>query len=198
MEATDSHSTPSDAQAQSTQRIWQKKDIAWKYIIEVRHDQGKKILICEFCRKPLAGGGLNRMKQHLIGVKGQVEKYSKKILDVQNLVAQSLQENIDKAQEKWGFFNKKNLYGQSVHNFEGDKMQESLYLPTKGNAKGGDGQSSKEKRKANYDIQNYFKLGVHDPFQPTIKACLQSPERCHDIDLSIVYWFYHACIIIMR
>ena len=87
IEATDSHSTPSDALAQSTQGIWQKKDIAWKYIAEVWNDQEKKILIYDFCRKPLVGRGLNRMKQHLAGINGQVGKCSKISLDVQNLVA---------------------------------------------------------------------------------------------------------------
>ncbi len=43
------------------------KDNAWThcYLID-----GK--MICKFCNKPIGGGGVLRLKQHLAGIRGQV------------------------------------------------------------------------------------------------------------------------------
>ncbi|XP_052625614.1 uncharacterized protein LOC128132732 [Lactuca sativa] len=40
----------------------------------------------------------------------------------------------------------------------------------------------------------FFKRGMHDPSQPSIKATLQSKERWHDTDLALSMWFYDSCI----
>ncbi|XP_039118001.1 uncharacterized protein LOC120253856 [Dioscorea cayenensis subsp. rotundata] len=85
-----------------------------------------------------------------------------------------------------------NLFGESIHEFEGDDVEDvsdqvSKRIPCVG-------ANSKGKRKASCSIESYFKNGIADPTQPSIKASLQSKEKWHDTDMSIAMWFYHACI----
>ena len=78
MEAVDSRSTPTDTQStggqeqSSGRNIRQKRDVAWRYVIEASNAEGRKTLICVFCNTAFRGGGINRMKQHLAGAKGNI------------------------------------------------------------------------------------------------------------------------------
>ncbi|KAL7582576.1 hypothetical protein Lser_V15G44376 [Lactuca serriola] len=47
-------------------------DIAWEHVIQVVDEKGKKAWICNFCQKVIGGGGINRVKKHLDGIKGEV------------------------------------------------------------------------------------------------------------------------------
>lgn len=40
----------------------------------------------------------------------------------------------------------------------------------------------------------FFKTGLSDPTQPSIKASIQSKEKVHDADMAVALWFYDACI----
>ena len=40
----------------------------------------------------------------------------------------------------------------------------------------------------------FFKTGLSDPTQPSIKEFIQSKEKVHDADLVVALWFYDACI----
>ncbi|XP_031378300.1 uncharacterized protein LOC116193697 [Punica granatum] len=47
-----------------------KFDPAWAHCKEVSSANGRKGLLCLYCSKVLSGNGINRFKQHLVGLKG--------------------------------------------------------------------------------------------------------------------------------
>lgn len=68
------HSSPPKSQARG------KTDIAWghcKEILEAGTNGNKKKLVCLYCGKTFAGGGINRVKQYLAGLRGDVDSYRK-------------------------------------------------------------------------------------------------------------------------
>ena len=84
-----------------------------------------KTLICAFCNTTFKGGGINQMKQHLVGAKGNIVSCKKVIPDVQFLIQGSLKENSERAKEKWGALqDDENLFGPCVHQFDGDEIEE--------------------------------------------------------------------------
>jgi hypothetical protein len=56
----------------------------------------KTKLVCLYCAKVFAGGGINRFKQHLAGAKGEVEQCRKCPLDVRHQMLFNLQGNVEK------------------------------------------------------------------------------------------------------
>ena len=210
MEATDSRSTPTDTQSTGAQEKSsasnprQKRDLTWRYVTEASTAEGRKTLICGFCNTAFRGGGINRMKQHLAGAKGNVVSCKKVTPDVRFLLQGSLKENSEKAKEKRGVLeDDENPFGPSVNQFDGDEVEEVTLPPaqTMGiqgeSHQGGQPTSSKRKslkRPATTTLGTFFKSGMLDPSQPTIKACMQSKEKWHDTDLAIALWFYDACI----
>ncbi|KAL0298827.1 UNVERIFIED_CONTAM: hypothetical protein Sradi_6542500 [Sesamum radiatum] len=77
-----------------------KQDIAWKYVTEATTSEGRKILTCDFCLTCIRGKGINRMKQHLAGEKGNVASCKKVPPDVRFMIQGILKENVEKAKEK--------------------------------------------------------------------------------------------------
>ncbi|XP_052177548.1 uncharacterized protein LOC127791604 [Diospyros lotus] len=123
------------------------------------------------------------MKQHLAGMKGNVDSCKKVPGDVRFLIQGSLQENLQKAKE--------NKSGPQFDD-DDDEIEEIQHFTTK-DGKSGSSASSKGKRKVG-EMTSFFKYGVQDSKQPSIKACVQSKERWHDTDMAIALWFYDACI----
>ncbi|RVW45035.1 hypothetical protein CK203_067440 [Vitis vinifera] len=70
----ESNLTPSSGQDSTTnsQSTRSKIDPAWEHVSEERYANGRKALICLYCKKITKGGGIHRMKQHLAGVKGDI------------------------------------------------------------------------------------------------------------------------------
>ena len=56
--------TPSSSQDSTTnfQSTRSKTDPAWEHVFEERYANGKKALICLYCKKITKGGGIHRMK----------------------------------------------------------------------------------------------------------------------------------------
>ncbi|CAN6854292.1 unnamed protein product [Brassica oleracea] len=82
--------------------VRRKDDTMWRYITERTDLNGKRTLICDFCQKESGGGGINRMKQHLAGIRGNIGICTQVSADVQFQMKQSLKENEDKSKEKRG------------------------------------------------------------------------------------------------
>lgn len=66
-------SSQASTQNSSQKYVRQKSDIAWAHCTQVVED-GKSVLLCLYCKKIIRGGGINRLKTHLAGEKGQVEQ----------------------------------------------------------------------------------------------------------------------------
>ncbi|RVX02327.1 hypothetical protein CK203_028276 [Vitis vinifera] len=69
-----SNLTPSSGQDSTThsQSSRSKTDPAWEHVSEERYGNGRRALICLYCKKITKGGGIHRMKLHLAGVKGDI------------------------------------------------------------------------------------------------------------------------------
>ena len=52
--------------------IRSKTNPTWEHVSEEISSNGRKALICMYCKKVTKGGGIHRMKQHLTGVKGDI------------------------------------------------------------------------------------------------------------------------------
>ncbi|XP_039042218.1 uncharacterized protein LOC120181063 [Hibiscus syriacus] len=152
-----------------------KTDMAWRYVNELQDEHGRKSYFCTFCQKTFHGGGINRMKQHLAGVKGNVCACPKVRGDVKVLMRGNLEENNIKAKEKRGC-----SLGIHINLDENEEVQTQT---TKMN-----------KRKASSNLQSFFKQGINDLSQPLIKSSIQSKERSHDTNMALALWFYDVCI----
>ncbi|KAL0315078.1 UNVERIFIED_CONTAM: hypothetical protein Scaly_2891500 [Sesamum calycinum] len=108
METSDSRTTPNESQSVSGSGVGQpsqtnprqKKDIAWKHVTESTSSEGRKILTCDYCHTSFRGGGINRMKQHLAGEKGNVASCKKVPPEIRFMIQGSLKENVEKKQKK--------------------------------------------------------------------------------------------------
>ena len=70
---TEIRSTPSyevDSNVvESSLRVREKVDPAWEYFSLGADEKGHNTFTCVYCRKTYKGGGINRMKRHLAGIK---------------------------------------------------------------------------------------------------------------------------------
>ncbi|CAN6902512.1 unnamed protein product [Brassica oleracea] len=176
------HEENYDEIAATNHSIRGKKDIAWSYVTQSKDSRGKQVLECEYCHKKKLGGGINRMKHHLAGMKGDTDACTKVPSDVRYKLLQSLKETESKKRKNIQL-DDSNLDGTPVQDVE-DVDTDDIIVDS----------GPSQKRKQGVDLHAYFKRGVHDPTPPTIKACMQSKERIHDVNMSVALWFYDACI----
>lgn len=149
-------------------------------------------MICDFCHASLAGGGINRMKQHFAGVKGNVASCKKVPFEVRLLLEVSLKENAQKAKEKRGDFGIENPFARNENQFTSDDIQ--VISSPKGKGISINEGINKGKKKASHCIEAYMTGKTFDSFRPSIKACIQSKKKCHDTYMTLALWFYDACI----
>jgi len=79
----------------STDLAWGHCREALKLIVGCK----KTKLVCLYCAKVFAGGDINRFKQHLAGVKGEVEQCRKCPPDVRHQMLLNLKGNAGKKKE---------------------------------------------------------------------------------------------------
>lgn len=173
------HEENYDEIAAANRSIRGKSEVAWSYVIQSKDSRGKLILECGFCHKKKLGGGINRMKHHLAGVKGDTDACKNVPPDVRFKISQALKE-IESKKRKNIHLDGSNLDGPEIQDVDGDDIRVDV--------------RPSQMRKQGIDLHEYFKRGVQDQTQPTIKVCMQSKERIHDVDMSVALWFYDACI----
>ncbi|PKU77311.1 hypothetical protein MA16_Dca016878 [Dendrobium catenatum] len=90
----------------STYTVREKVDIAWNHFAEVKGVDEKKQFKCLHCGVSYKGGGINRMKQHLAGVKGNIAACKKVPHDVRYQMQENLKEILRKkmAVARWFFY----------------------------------------------------------------------------------------------
>ena len=74
-------------------RVRGKSDPAWNHCREAPELSGntkRMKLACLYCGKSFAGGGINRFKQYLAGVKGEVEPCRKVPTDIRHQMIQNI------------------------------------------------------------------------------------------------------------
>ena len=90
----ESNLIPSSGQDSTTnsQTIRSKIDPTWKHVSKERYTNGRNSLICVHSKKIAKGGVIHRMKQHLVGVKGNIGPCKSVPPDVKFRMENSLQE----------------------------------------------------------------------------------------------------------
>ncbi|KAK8946422.1 hypothetical protein KSP39_PZI006543 [Platanthera zijinensis] len=88
-----------DSSNVSTQAIRDKNDPGWAHFSLTKDVNGKNKFRCLHCGSVYSGGGINRMKQHLAGVKGNIAACKKVSLDVRHQMQENLKGISGKKQE---------------------------------------------------------------------------------------------------
>ena len=101
----------SHTSVQSTQvNVRMKLDKTWDHVTQHIEANGKKAFICKFCHKIIRGGGINRVKKHLAGRKGEVLAACTKVdPDVRFTMEGLLKENEHKPEGKATEFGESNV-----------------------------------------------------------------------------------------
>ena len=83
---TDTRSTPShevDSNVvESSSRVREKVDLACEHFSLGVNEKRQNTFTCVYCRQTYKGGGINRMKKHIVGIKGDIGSCTKVSHDV--------------------------------------------------------------------------------------------------------------------
>ena len=79
--STPSHEVDSNVM-ESSSRVREKVDPAWEHFSLGADEKGRNTFTCIYCRQTYKGGGINRMKKHLAGIKGDIGSCKKVSHDV--------------------------------------------------------------------------------------------------------------------
>ena len=111
-----SNLTPSSGQDSTThsQSSRSKTNPTWEHVSEERYGNGRRALICLYCKKITKGGGIHRMKQHLAGVKWDIDPCKSVPLDVRFRMENSLQEFVNFKKATQETYEYRNPYGPNV------------------------------------------------------------------------------------
>ena len=118
----ESNLTPSSGQDSTTnsQSTRSKIDLAWEHVSEERYTNGRKALICLYCKKIAKGGGIHKMKQYLAGVKEDIGPCKSVPPDVRFRMENSLQEFVNSKKATQETYEYRSPYDPNVSQFEGD------------------------------------------------------------------------------
>nr|CAN66693.1 hypothetical protein VITISV_032487 [Vitis vinifera] len=187
----ESNLTPSSGQDSTTnsQSTRSKIDPAWEHVSEERYENGRKTLICLYCKKITKGGGIHRMKQHLAGVKGNIGPCKSVPPDVQFRMENSLQEFVNSKKAAQEAYECRNPYGPIVSQFEGDKVEgeeevQEMQSPMAAN-------SGKRKKSI---VDKYFAPRNTQGAQPSMRSVLAGKEAIWRANMAVGRFFYDACI----
>ncbi|CAN1153428.1 hypothetical protein LINPERHAP2_LOCUS19402, partial [Linum perenne] len=163
-------------------RVKKKIDISWNYFQEVVNEEGRVGFIYIFSKKQFNGGGINRMKRHLAGVKGDVSKCLSVPYDVRELILNTLMDFNQNKQEK-----KKAeeaiVMGFDENNTNVDDVQPRSSKPAA---------SIIESARKGKGVSDYFIARTTPGAQPSIKAAMCSKEKLHNAHMLIYKFFYDA------
>ncbi|KAE8672552.1 hypothetical protein F3Y22_tig00111837pilonHSYRG00218 [Hibiscus syriacus] len=182
----DSNNIPSEKQStESSSTARGKSDPAWAHI-SFKKEGKSYVYTCLYCRKTCKGGGINRMKQPLAGVPGNIIFCKNVPHDVRNQMLKLLVGIKEKS--KSGEGNLYEAYGDQNIEDEAQEVQPSSNMDMKSKMQ------PTLKRKANVEISNYFAPRTTPGSQPSLKSVLSSTQAIHKAKMAIAHWFYDACI----
>ncbi|XP_078150193.1 uncharacterized protein LOC144545498 [Carex rostrata] len=182
-----------------------KTDPAWGHCVErivVVKNKNVKVIACLHCEKTFQGGGINRFKKHLAGVRGDVVPCKK----VPQEVSFQMQQSIDE------FSNKKRRLNELDERSHSDEDQSPIDLTNEEEGNMSAPSSSKGRhvalsggqlaasQKRSEVVKRNAKLGAGHCFmprttpgaQPSMKSVLQSKEVKEKVDLSVSKWMVDA------
>ncbi|XP_058227208.1 uncharacterized protein LOC131335736 [Rhododendron vialii] len=159
-------------------------DPAWAYGKLVL---GKKNnIICLFCNNHLKGGGITRLKQHLAGVKGEVEACKNVPIDVKWQMNQTL-EGYRQEKERRERISKAVGEGASYQALDEEEKESLLDKRTTTDTSG-------TKKKRSKTIGGFFAPRTTPGAQPSIKSALSSKQTIDEARMAVARWWYDANI----
>ncbi|RVW15607.1 hypothetical protein CK203_077679 [Vitis vinifera] len=187
----ESNLTPFSSQDSTTnlQSTRSKTDPTWEHVSEERYTNGRKALICLYCKKITKGGGIHRMKQHLVGMKGDIGPYKSVPPDVKFRMENSLQEFVNSKKATQEAYEERNPYGPNVSQFEedmaeGEEEVQEMQSPMA---------ASSEKRKKS-TADKYFAPRNTQGAQPSMRSVLARKKTTWRANMVVGRFFYDACI----
>ena len=173
---------------ESSLRVREKVDPAWEYFSLGADEKGHNTFTCVYCRKTYKGGGINRMKKHLAGIKGDIGSCKKVSHDVRYQMLEYVKEfELKKKAKKQRQEEMFSVPSTNSDMQEDEDVQEvfSSGLPKK---------PVLGKRKGTNPVDNYFAPRTTPGAQPGLKSVFQSKERVRQADMAIARFLYDNCI----
>ena len=59
----------------NSQKTKSKTDFVWEHVYEERYTNGRKTLVCLYCKKVAKGERIHKIKQHLVGMKWNISPF---------------------------------------------------------------------------------------------------------------------------
>ncbi|KAI0511649.1 hypothetical protein KFK09_012279 [Dendrobium nobile] len=175
--------------AASSSSVREKVDIAWNHFSEIKDAEGKRQFKCLHCSIVYKGGGINRMKQHLAGVKGNIAACKKVPHDIRF----QMQENLKDISKRKQQVQEELESTPFPIDAEVDEGGDSSSLPKSQSSEAYQSELAKGKRKL-AEIDTFFAPRTKSGSQPSIKSVLASKEAVHRADLAVARWFFDCCI----
>ncbi|XP_054824760.1 uncharacterized protein LOC129322470 [Prosopis cineraria] len=160
--------------AASTQSIRAKLDPTWEHCTQIpnKKEGGKSRLKCLYCAKEFAGGGINRMKQHLAGKRGDAISCKNVPRDIRFRLEENLKEIEGKRTKKQDYPTKTedSLFRGNDSNMEEMAPPQSQERVIEANVPSS---SQLRKRKASESLEKFYAQGqsrVHNQNKKCIYA----------------------------
>ncbi|KAI0526910.1 hypothetical protein KFK09_002503 [Dendrobium nobile] len=166
--------------AASSSSVRENVDIAWNHFSEIKDAEGKRQFKCLHCGIVYKGGGINRMKQHLAGVKGNIAACKKVPHDIRFQMQENLKD-ISKRKQQVQEELESTPFPIDV---EVDEGGDSSSLPKSQSSEAYLSELAKGKRKL-AEIDTFFAPRTKSGSQPSIKSVLASKEAVHRADLAV-------------
>ncbi|XP_028796952.1 uncharacterized protein LOC114752370 [Neltuma alba] len=157
-----------------------KTDPAWAYV-SLKKEGKVNVFTCLFCASSYRGGGINRMKQHLAGVSGQVCSCKKVSHDVRARMKESLVEGSKKKHVKH--------VEDDTETREIEELVDSPPLRI-----GIESSGNKRKAPEAGRVDNYFAPRTSSGSQPSLKSVLSTKEAQYNAKMVIAQWAIVNCI----
>ncbi|XP_054791788.1 uncharacterized protein LOC129297479 [Prosopis cineraria] len=161
-----------------------KTDPAWAHVA-LRKEGKKNIYTCLYCASSYGGGGINRMKQHLAGVSGQVASCKKVPHDVRHRMVESL-----KGGRKRKVDDRKEQEQEQVG--IGDLETNDPIAPTP--IKIVPERGANKRQASTISVENYFAPRTTPGSQPGIKSVFATKEAQYNAKMAIAEWAIINCI----
>ena len=183
----------------NTSSVRAKYDCAQDHVTEELKD-GKSSYRCIHCGEVYKGGGINRMKRYLAGIKGNVATCRGVPHDVRFQMAKKLQE-ISKSKEQEKQDQETSNYSPLEESPEFEDVQEVTPIGrSRSLGRGNRSVLSSLPPRSNLgktmigDIGNYFTLKTTPRAQPYIRSVFACKEKKRRVEMAVARWMYDACI----
>ncbi|XP_030929422.1 uncharacterized protein LOC115955440 [Quercus lobata] len=185
--STPSHEVDSNVM-ESSSRVREKVDPAWEHFSLGVDEKGRNTFTCVYCRQTYKGGGINKMKKHLAGIKGDIGSCKKVSHDVRYQMLEYVKEfELKKKAKKQRQEEMFSVPSTNSDMQEDEDVQEvfSNGLPKK---------PILGKRNGTNPVDNYFAPRTTPGDQPGLKSVFQSKEKVRQADMAIARFLYDNCI----